>query len=240
MLYQELTAGANAPNDINVLIEISSGGEPVKYELDKASGALVVDRILSTSMRYPGNYGFVPRTLGADGDPLDVLVISEPALVPGSIISCRPIGVLRMADEAGGDEKIIAVPSKSVSRHYDLIHSLDDIADFRLKMISHFFLHYKGLESGKWVKLDGWGNREEAMGLIREGLAREGVQAKPARTSSGLANPEAARQRVASQLGANIVDMQAMIAEAFQSDAGQKAGDDWFFESEKLPHRRAG
>ncbi len=161
-----IAIGKNPPEDINVIIEVPIGGEPIKYELDKESGALFVDRFLYTSMRYPGNYGFVPHTLCDDGDPADVLVINTRPLVPGSVINCRPIGVLKMTDEAGGDEKIIAVPSSKLTKRYDNIKDIKDVPQITLEQISHFFEHYKDLESNKWVKLAGWGDAKEAREII--------------------------------------------------------------------------
>ncbi|MEM7077505.1 MAG: inorganic diphosphatase [Pseudomonadota bacterium] len=167
-----IPAGANAPEDINVIIEVPVGGEPIKYEMDKASGALFVDRFLYTSMRYPGNYGFVPHTLSDDGDPIDVLVASTRAITPGAVINCRPIGVLLMKDEAGGDEKVVAVPSNSLTRRYENIRNVDDLPQITLDQISHFFAHYKDLESGKWVEVDRWGDAAEAKEMIRQALQR--------------------------------------------------------------------
>lgn len=158
--------GNNPPEDINVIIEVPIGGEPIKYELDKASGALVVDRFLYTPMRYPGNYGFVPHTLSADGDPIDVLCASTRSLVPGCIINCRPIGVMIMEDEAGPDEKIIAVPSAKLTRRYENIRSYRDLPEITSQQIEHFFTHYKDLEPGKWVKIQRWGDADEAKTMI--------------------------------------------------------------------------
>ena len=162
MNLDAIPTGENPPHDVNVVIEVPVGGEPIKYELDKASGALFVDRFLYTSMRYPGNYGFVPHTLSDDGDPIDVLVASTRALTPGAVINCRPIGVLIMTDEAGQDEKIIAVPSHKLTRRYDGVENYDDLPDITLQQISHFFEHYKDLENDKWVQVDRWGNAGEA------------------------------------------------------------------------------
>ena len=162
--------GADPPNDVNVIIEIPIGGEPIKYELDKASGALFVDRFLYTSMRYPGNYGFVPHTLSDDGDPADVLVANTRALVPGTVISCRPIGVLMMHDEAGRDEKIVAVPSRWLTQHYDNVHEYTDLPQIKLDQIGHFFEHYKHLEPGKWASLEGWGSARQARELLQKAI----------------------------------------------------------------------
>jgi inorganic pyrophosphatase len=148
------------------------GGEPIKYELDKASGTLVVDRFLYTAMRYPGNYGFIPHTLSGDGDPVDVLIANTRAIAPGAVISVRPVGVLLMEDNAGQDEKIIAVPSAHISRRFDHVMNHSDLPDILVQQIEHFFAHYKDLEPGKWVKILRWGDAEEARKLILEGIAR--------------------------------------------------------------------
>ena len=178
MRIEAIPAGKNPPEDINVIIEVPIGGEPIKYEMDKASGALVVDRFLYTPMRYPGNYGFVPHTLSADGDPIDVLVCNTRAIFPGAVINCRPIGVLVMEDDGGGDEKLLAVPSSKLSQRYDKIRNFSDLPEITSRQIEHFFAHYKDLEPGKWVKLHHWGDAEEAKKLILEAMARH--QAKKA------------------------------------------------------------
>ena len=167
-----IPVGKDAPNDVNVIIEVPVGGEPIKYELDKDAGALIVDRFLYTSMRYPGNYGFVPHTLSDDGDPIDVLVASTRAITPGAVINCRPIGVLVMSDEAGQDEKVIAVPSTHLTRRYENVKNVDDIPQITLDQISHFFEHYKDLEDGKWVKVERWGDATEAKQMISAAIAR--------------------------------------------------------------------
>jgi len=172
MRLEAITTGDNPPEDINVIIEVPVGGEPIKYEMDKASGAMVVDRFLYTSMRYPGNYGFVPHTLSDDGDPTDVIIASTRAITPGAIMNCRPIGVLMMSDEAGGDEKILAVPSSRLTRRYEKIRNYDDLPEITLHQIEHFFQHYKDLESDKWVKLEGWGDANHAKQLIQEAIQR--------------------------------------------------------------------
>jgi len=172
MRLDAIPAGNHPPDDINVIIEVPVGGEPIKYEMDKVSGALFVDRYLYTSMRYPGNYGFVPNTLSDDGDPVDVIVASTRAITPGAVINCRPIGVLLMSDEAGGDEKIIAVPSSKLTRRYDSVINYSDLPQITLDQIKHFFEHYKDLETEKWVKIDGWGDVQEAKRLILEAMAR--------------------------------------------------------------------
>jgi len=172
MRLDAIAIGKDPPRDINVIIEVPVGGKPIKYEMDKASGTLVVDRFLYTPMRYPGNYGFVPHTLSADGDPIDVLVCNTRALIPGALINCRPVGVLVMRDEGGGDEKILAVPSSKLTRRYDKIANYSDLPAISLEQIEHFFAHYKDLEPGKWVKIDHWGDKDEAERLISEAIVR--------------------------------------------------------------------
>ncbi len=154
--------GKNCPDEINVIIEIPMGGEPIKYEVDKESGALFVDRILGTSMRYPCNYGYIPHTLSDDGDPADVLVFMNRPLLPGSVVTCRPIGMLKMTDESGEDAKILAVPVSKISKYYDGVDKLDDLPQIKIKQIAHFFEHYKDLEEGKWVKIEGWQDADAA------------------------------------------------------------------------------
>ncbi|MFZ5493572.1 MAG: inorganic diphosphatase [Pseudomonadota bacterium] len=165
-------AGGNLPHNINVIIEIPKDSEPVKYEVDKATGAIFVDRILSTPMRYPCNYGYIPHTVCGDGDPADVLVILPLTLIPGSVIRCRPVGVLRMTDEAGSDEKILAVPDDRVFAGYSHIQDIGQVSGHWLERIGHFFEHYKDLEPGKWVKIDGWGDAAAARAIIVEALER--------------------------------------------------------------------
>jgi len=172
MRIDAIAVGNNPPDDINVIIEVPVGGEPIKYEMDKASGTLVVDRFLYTPMRYPGNYGFVPHTLSADGDPIDVLVCNTRAIVPGAVINCRPVGALVMNDEAGGDEKIIAVPSSKLTRRYDKVSNYTDLPTISLEQIEHFFSHYKDLEPDKWAKIDHWGDKAEAHRLISQAIRR--------------------------------------------------------------------
>ncbi len=174
MQLDAIEVGFDAPNDVNVIIEVPVGGEPIKYEMDKASGALFVDRFLYTSMRYPGNYGFVPHTLSDDGDPIDVLVASTRAITPGAVLNCRPIGVLLMKDESGGDEKVIAVPSNKLTRRYENVVEVDDLPQITLDQISHFFERYKDLEDGKWVEIEGWGDAALARELIQEAMDRVG------------------------------------------------------------------
>jgi inorganic pyrophosphatase len=172
-----VSIGTNPPFDVNVVIEVPIGGEPIKYEMDKAAGALVVDRFLYTAMRYPGNYGFIPHTLSGDGDPCDVIVANTRAVAPGAIMSCRIVGVLLMEDEAGGDEKLIAVPSAKLTRRYEHVANHTDLPDITLQQIEHFFAHYKDLEPGKWVKIVRWGDADEARAMVLEGIER----AKPAK-----------------------------------------------------------
>jgi inorganic pyrophosphatase len=162
----------NPPDDVNVIVEVAIGGEPIKYEMDKEAGTLVVDRFLYTPMRYPGNYGFVPHTLSDDGDPIDVLVANTRPIVPGAVINVRPVGVMKMNDESGGDEKIIAVPSPKLTQRYVNVHNYTDLPTITLEQIQHFFEHYKDLEPGKWVKLLGWGDAAEAKGLIMQAIER--------------------------------------------------------------------
>jgi inorganic pyrophosphatase len=172
MRLEAIPTGKNPPDDINVVIEVPVGGEPIKYEMDKASGTLFVDRFLYTPMRYPGNYGFVPHTLSADGDPIDVLVCNTRAIVPGAVINCRPVGVLVMEDDGGGDEKVIAVPSSKLTKRYDKVKNFSDLPEITVEQIQHFFQHYKDLEPGKWVKIHHWGDANEARRLIVEAVDR--------------------------------------------------------------------
>ena len=172
MRLDAISIGTNAPQEVNVVIEVQVGGEPIKYEMDKESGALFVDRFLYTPMRYPGNYGFIPHTLSGDGDPCDVLVANTRAIVPGAVMSVRPVGVLLMEDEGGLDEKIIAVPTSKLTQRYDKIQNYSDLPDITLQQIRHFFEHYKDLEPNKWVKVVRWGDAADAHRLIREGMDR--------------------------------------------------------------------
>jgi inorganic pyrophosphatase len=172
MRIDAIAIGRNPPFEVNVIIEVPVGGEPIKYELDKEAGTLVVDRFLYTAMRYPGNYGFIPHTLSDDGDPCDVLVANTRAIVPGAVMSVRPVGVLFMEDEAGHDEKIIAVPSAKLTQRYDKIKTFSDLPDITLQQIRHFFEHYKDLEPDKWVKVLRWGGADDAHRLIEEAIAR--------------------------------------------------------------------
>lgn len=177
MRIDAIPIGDNPPHDINVVVEVPIGGEPIKYEMDKDSGTLFVDRVLYTDMRYPGNYGFIPHTLSDDGDPLDVLIANQRQLIPGAVMNCRPVGVLFMRDEAGQDEKIIAVPSERVSAMYDTIGSYRDLPEMLMRRIAHFFERYKDLEDGKWVEITRWGDNVEARDLIARaiGAAKSGM-----------------------------------------------------------------
>lgn len=172
MDLKHIPTGENPPYDINVVIEIPVGGSPVKYEIDKDSGALFVDRFLHTAMYYPCNYGFVPHTLSADGDPCDVLVVSQVPVVPGCIIRSRPVGVLLMEDEKGGDEKILAVPVDALHPFYTGVKSYRDLPQILCEQIAHFFAHYKDLEKDKWVKIKGWADADEAARQISAGIER--------------------------------------------------------------------
>ncbi|MEQ8177388.1 MAG: inorganic diphosphatase [Amphiplicatus sp.] len=172
MRIDAIAIGKNPPEDINVIIEVPVGGQPIKYEMDKEAGALIVDRFLYTPMAYPGNYGFVPHTLSDDGDPIDVLVCNQRPLIPGCVINVRPIGVMLMEDNSGLDEKILAVPSPHLSRRFENVHDYSDLPEITLKQIEHFFEHYKDLEPGKWVKIGGWQDRKTAQRLIVEAIER--------------------------------------------------------------------
>ena len=172
MSFDQIPAGKSLPDDINVIIEIPMNGEPVKYEVDKDSGALFVDRVLGTSMHYPCNYGYVPHTLCGDGDPVDVLVLMPHALMPGSVVRCRPVGVLKMTDESGEDAKVLAVPVDKVTTLYSKVQSVSDVPEITLKAIEHFFEHYKDLEPGKWVKVEGWEDAAAARAEITDSVSR--------------------------------------------------------------------
>ena len=172
MNLERVTAGRDVPNDVNVIIEIPMNADPVKYEVDKQTGAVFVDRFMSTAMHYPCNYGYVPRTLSGDGDPVDVLVISPFPLITGVVVRCRPVGMLRMTDEAGEDTKLLAVPIDRLTSQYRGIRSPRDLPEARLAAITHFFQHYKDLERGKWVKVKGWVGAAAARREILDGIAR--------------------------------------------------------------------
>ena len=172
MRIDAISIGESPPEDVNVIIEVPVGGHPIKYELDKEAGTLIVDRFLYTSMSYPGNYGFVPHTLSEDGDPIDVLVCNTRQLIPACVINVRPIGVLIMEDNAGQDEKIIAVPSHALTKRYDDVLNATDLPEITLQQIEHFFEHYKDLEPGKWVKISGWQGADDAKRLMVEAIER--------------------------------------------------------------------
>lgn len=172
MLMDKIAIGDNPPEEINVIIEIPMNSDPVKYEFDKESGAVFVDRFMQAAMHYPANYGFIPHTLGGDGDPIDVLVICNYPIVPGAVIKARPIGVLVMEDESGMDEKIIAVPTVKLDPSFENIKDIEDVNPFLKGKITHFFEHYKMLEKNKWVKVKSFENKEKAIGYIKEGIAR--------------------------------------------------------------------
>ena len=176
MDISKLAIGKNPPEIVNVVIEIPQGGAPIKYEIDKESGALLVDRMMSTAMYYPANYGFVPHTLSGDGDPCDVLVVTHTPIMSGAVVSCRPIGVLLMTDESGQDEKIIAVPTDKISPYTAHIQSCKDLPAVLVEQIEHFFAHYKDLEKGKWVKITRWGDAAEARDFINQGIQRLSAQ----------------------------------------------------------------
>ena len=172
MRIDAISIGIDPPHDVNVIIEVPVGGEPIKYEMDKEAGTLVVDRFLYTAMRYPGNYGFIPHTLSGDGDPIDVLVCNTRALVPGCVINVRPIGVLIMEDNAGQDEKVVAVPAPQLTMRYEKVFNYTDLPQITLDQVTHFFTHYKDLEPGKWVKIDGWYDADHAKKMIVEAIER--------------------------------------------------------------------
>ncbi len=170
MGFDLVSAGKDVPNDINVVIEIQAQADPIKFEVDKDSGAVFVDRFMGTSMRYPINYGYIPHTIAGDGDPVDVLVVTPFPLLPGVVIRCRPVGVLKMEDESGVDAKIVAVPVSKLTPLYDKVQTIEDLPDLLMRQTAHFFEHYKDLEPGKWVKVIGWGTIEEARQEILDGV----------------------------------------------------------------------
>ncbi len=180
MRIDAIAIGKNPPEDVNVIIEVPLGGQPIKYEMDKEAGTLFVDRFLYTPMNYPGNYGFVPHTLSDDGDPIDVLVCNTRQLIPGCVINVRPIGVLIMEDNNGQDEKIIAVPAPHLTLRYADVHNPGDLPEITLKQIAHFFEHYKDLEPGKWVKIGDWGDADEARRMIVAAIERNKAMGSPA------------------------------------------------------------
>ena len=171
MSLQQVTPGAKAPDEFNVIIEIPMAADPIKYEVDKESGAIFVDRFMSTAMHYPCNYGYIPQTLSDDGDPVDVLVITPYPLIPGVVVTCRPIGMLNMEDEAGGDAKLLAVPIDKIQPIYTHWQKPEDMNDLRLHQIQHFFEHYKDLEPNKWVKVIGWEGVDSARAEVVTGMA---------------------------------------------------------------------
>jgi len=177
MRIDAISIGTNPPEDVNVIIEVPYGGQPIKYEMDKQAGTLVVDRFLYTPMTYPGNYGFVPHTLSDDGDPIDVLVCNTRQLIPGCVINVRPIGVLIMEDNSGQDEKVIAVPSPHLTRRYEMVKNYTDLPEITLQQIQHFFEHYKDLEPGKWVKIGDWMDAAAARKMISDAIDRAKKQA---------------------------------------------------------------
>jgi inorganic pyrophosphatase len=178
MSLHNVTPGADAPLQFNVIIEIPMNANPIKYEVDKESGAMFVDRFMSTAMHYPCNYGYIPQTLADDGDPVDVLVITPFPLEPSVVVKCRPLGMLVMDDEAGGDAKLLAVPIDKILSIYSHWKKPDDLNPLRLKTIQHFFEHYKDLEEGKWVKVKGWEGPEAAVAEVRAGIAAYAAPAK--------------------------------------------------------------
>ncbi|GBG15408.1 inorganic pyrophosphatase [Novimethylophilus kurashikiensis] len=181
MAFNSVPSGKNIPDDFNVIIEIPMQGDPVKYEVDKESGAIFVDRFMGTAMHYPCNYGYIPHTLSEDGDPVDVLVLTPVPLIPGVVVRCRPLGVMMMTDEAGPDAKVLAVPVDKVCGLYSHFKTYEDVSEWRLNMIMHFFEHYKDLDKGKWVKIDGWRGLDEARQEIVSGVERyNAADEKPA------------------------------------------------------------
>jgi inorganic pyrophosphatase len=176
MSTNKITAGDNIPHEFNVIIEIPMNSDPVKYEVDKDSGALFVDRFMMTAMHYPTNYGYVPQTIGDDDDPVDVLVHTPFPLLPGVVVRCRPLGVLRMDDESGGDAKLLAVPTDAICPLFVHWKTIDDVPEIRLRQIQHFFEHYKDLEDGKWVKIIGWAGLEVAHAELLQGIKRYSEQ----------------------------------------------------------------
>ena len=180
MGLDRVPSGKDLPNDFNVVIEISMHSEPIKYEVDKDSGAIFVDRFMSTSMHYPCNYGYIPHTIAGDGDPVDVLVVCQFALPPGVVVRCRPIGMLKMVDEAGEDAKLLAVPVDKLTPLYRNVSTIRDLPQLTLDQIAHFFEHYKDLEPGKFVKVQGWGDIEDAKKEINNGVeAYDKANVKP-------------------------------------------------------------
>jgi inorganic pyrophosphatase len=182
MSLDKVSPGKNVPDSFNVIIEIPMNADPIKYEVDKESGAIFVDRFMSTSMHYPTNYGYVPHTISGDGDPVDVLVITPVPLIPGVVVTCRPLGILKMEDEAGQDGKVLAVPTDKILAIYSQWQTPEDLNPLRLKTIAHFFEHYKDLEPGKWVKILGWEGPQAARQEIMDGIANYQKQHGQARS----------------------------------------------------------
>ncbi len=180
MALTKISSGKNIPEEVNVIIENPMGGDPVKYELDKDSGMMFVDRFLHTAMYYPGNYGFIPHTLSEDGDPVDVLVLGMVPVMPGAVVACRPVAVLLMEDDKGMDEKVVAVPAARLHPYHDNVENVSDIRPILKEQIEHFFAHYKDLEKNKWVKVLGWGDAVKAKSLINEGIVRYNKDEKAA------------------------------------------------------------
>ncbi|MGI9308990.1 MAG: inorganic diphosphatase [Gammaproteobacteria bacterium] len=176
MNLDKLSIGDNPPDEVNVVIEVPLGGEPIKYEVDKASGAMFVDRFLYTATHYPCNYGFIPHTLSDDGDPVDVMCYGNRPLVPGAVLAVRPVGVLIMEDEAGLDEKVLAVPARRLTKYYDTVKDYKDLPEILLDRIAHFFEQYKALEPDKWVKVRGWEGIDEARKVITESIEKAKAQ----------------------------------------------------------------
>lgn len=172
MSLNNISSGRDIPHEINVIIEIPMRGEPVKYEVDKESGALFVDRFMTTAMFYPTNYGYIPNTLSEDGDPVDVLVVTPVPLISGAVVRCRTVGMLKMTDEAGVDAKLLAVPVSKLSKMYESVQTYSDLPKSLLQSIEHFFTHYKDLEEGKWVKIEGWEGPERALEEIMASVKR--------------------------------------------------------------------
>jgi inorganic pyrophosphatase len=172
MRIEAIPIGVNPPEDVNVIVEVPHGGYPVKYEMDKVSGAMFVDRFIHTAMQYPANYGFIPHTLSDDGDPVDVLVVSRIPVIPGAVVRVRPIGVLLMTDEAGGDEKILAVPVEKLNPYYKNVLNYTDLPEVMIERVAHFFAHYKDIEKGKWVKIERWGDAAEARQVIMDSIEK--------------------------------------------------------------------
>ena len=181
MSLDNVTPGKRVPENFNVIIEIPMNADPIKYEVDKETGAIFVDRFMGTAMHYPCNYGYIPKTIAGDGDPVDVLVMTPVALIPGVVVRCRPLGVLLMEDEAGLDAKVLAVPVEKVCGLYGHLKTYKDLSAWRLDMIAHFFEHYKDLDKGKWVKINGWGDIDQAKKEILDGVANyNNAKVKPA------------------------------------------------------------